>query len=83
MKDLTATNAARRFSEVLDAVEHKRESFVVTRNGKAVARITPAEKGNGAEVKRILLEHPPDPNWAREIQELRSLLTLEDRDWDG
>jgi prevent-host-death family protein len=42
MRRLTATDAARRFSEVLDAVEMHGESFLVVRRGQAVARIEPA-----------------------------------------
>jgi len=42
MKELTAVEAKVRFGAVLDAVE-RGEEIVVTRNGKPVARITPAE----------------------------------------
>ena len=33
MKDISATEAGRHFSELLDAVEHRHESFVVVRRG--------------------------------------------------
>jgi len=41
MKELTAVDAKVKFGSVLDAVE-RGEEFVVTRNGKRVARIVPA-----------------------------------------
>jgi prevent-host-death family protein len=41
MKELTAVDAKVRFGAVLDAVE-RGEEIVVTRNGKRVARIVPA-----------------------------------------
>lgn len=41
MKELTAVDAKVRFGSVLDAVE-RGEEFIVTRNGKRVARIVPA-----------------------------------------
>lgn len=81
MKDLSATEAARRFSEVLDAVEHRHETFIVTRNGKPVARIAPASTANGKRVKEIFLAHTPDPEWAGELRELRAMLTPEERPW--
>ena len=47
MKQLSATDAARRFSDVLDSVESDGESFVVVRHGRAVATIGPAIAGTG------------------------------------
>ncbi len=78
MKEVTATEAARHFSEVLDAVEHRGESFMVIRKGRAVARIEPARTSTWGDVLELLREYPPDPDWAREIAETRALLT--DRD---
>lgn len=43
MKELTAVDAKVRFGAVLDAVE-RGEEIIVTRNGKAVARIVPASE---------------------------------------
>ncbi|MBY0563084.1 MAG: type II toxin-antitoxin system prevent-host-death family antitoxin [Hyphomonadaceae bacterium] len=43
MKELTAVEAKVKFGAVLDAVE-RGEEIVVTRNGKAVARIVPANE---------------------------------------
>jgi prevent-host-death family protein len=43
MKELTAVEAKVKFGAVLDAVE-RGEEIVVTRNGKVVARIDPANE---------------------------------------
>ena len=43
MKELTAVEAKVKFGAVLDAVE-RGEEIVVTRNGKVVARIVPANE---------------------------------------
>jgi len=83
VRRLTATEAARRFSEVLDAVERRSESFLVVRRGRAVARIEPARAANGKRVKEILRANPPDSRWAAELRELRGALTVEDRAWIG
>jgi prevent-host-death family protein len=80
MRYLNATEASRRFSELLDSVERDDESFVVVRHGRAVAMIGPPPKGNGKAVKEILQAHPPDPDWAKDIQEALDLLEPEDLD---
>jgi prevent-host-death family protein len=82
MLSVSATDAARRFSELLDAVERSGETFLVVRRGKAVARIGPARAANGKAVKELLRSTPPDPGWASELRELRSSLAVEDRRWN-
>ena len=83
MKRLTATEAARRFSEVLDEVENNREIFVVMRNGKVVAQLGPAVAASGRAVKELLRSSRPDKAWAGELAGLRSLLELEEPRWTG
>lgn len=80
VRSLTATEAARRFSEVLDAVD-RGETFVVVRRGRPVARIGPAAAARGATVKELLRSRPRDDEWASELRELRSMVDLEERDW--
>lgn len=83
MKEITATEAARNFSNVLDAVEHRNESFLVKRGGQPVARIGPATPSSGATLKKILVAFEPDPSWAKELEALRAQLKGEDRLWSG
>ncbi len=71
MRQLSATEAARRFSDVLDSVEGEGESFVVVRHGRAVATIGPANGGTGRALKAALRAHRPDGRWAGELRELR------------
>ena len=47
MKTVNATEVARNFSEVLDGVEHRHHTYVVTRGGKPIARIAPVPSANG------------------------------------
>jgi prevent-host-death family protein len=49
MKEMTASEASRNFSAVLDAAE-KGETVVVTRSGRRVALIAPAPRANGGAV---------------------------------
>jgi prevent-host-death family protein len=80
---VTATDAARRFSELLDAVENRGESFVVVRRGRAIARIAPATAGRGHAVKDVLRTAPQDPDWSEELRLVRSVARPEDRRWNG
>jgi antitoxin (DNA-binding transcriptional repressor) of toxin-antitoxin stability system len=82
MRRLTATEAARGFAEMLDAVERNGETFVVLRNGRPVARIGPTPAAHGAAVKEALRGGPPDGEWADELRALRSTLRVEERDWN-
>jgi antitoxin (DNA-binding transcriptional repressor) of toxin-antitoxin stability system len=71
MKQLSATDASRRFSELLDSVERSGESFVVMRHGRAVATIGPTQGGAGKALKDALRTNRPDGAWAGELRELR------------
>jgi prevent-host-death family protein len=60
MRRLSATEAARRFFDLLDAVERRGETFVVVRRGRAVASLGPAAGTDGRAVKANLREHAAD-----------------------
>ena len=81
MKTLTATEAARKFADLLDAIERGGESYVITRRGRPIAHVVPAAKGNGRAVRDLLARHRPDADWWREIKEMRALLTLDLDKW--
>jgi prevent-host-death family protein len=50
---MSASEAARRFSAVLDGAEHG-ETVVITRGGQRVAMIVPAPRANGRAVAEVL-----------------------------
>lgn len=85
MPQVSATDAARKFSDMLDAVEHRRQSFTITRNGREIARIQPVWQPNGRAVRELFAKREPDPDaddmW-KTIQETRALLTDEPHTWD-
>lgn len=76
---MSATEAARRFSDLLDAVEHRGDSFLISRKGRAVAVVSPARPRSGKALKRFLQKHPPDKAWAGELAEMREMLFVEER----
>lgn len=71
MKQLSATDAARRFSEVLDDVDRGGETYAVIRHGRAVATIGPASGGAEKALKEVLHANSPDDSWVDEVRELR------------
>jgi antitoxin (DNA-binding transcriptional repressor) of toxin-antitoxin stability system len=81
MRQVTATEAARRFSEMLDSVENGRESFVVMRRGRAVATVGPAIGATGRDLKDVLKRNRPDTAWASELRELRESIGSETDPW--
>ena len=79
MPEISATDAARNFADLLDAVEHRHEHYTVVRRGRVVAQISPMVGGRGADLKELLRGARRDSSWARELDELRSLLTIDER----
>lgn len=79
MPEVSATDAARNFSDLLDAVEHRGEHFTIVRRGKIVAQLDPVQAGKGTEVKALLQRHRRDPAFARDVTSARELLEIEYR----
>ena len=79
MSEITATDAARSFADLLDAVEHRGERFTIVRRGKAIASLEPLNEGRGAEVKALLRRHRPDSQWSRDLAAIRSVVEIEER----
>jgi antitoxin (DNA-binding transcriptional repressor) of toxin-antitoxin stability system len=76
---VSATDVARNFSDILDAVEHRGEHFTIVRRGKVVAQLEPISTGKGADVKALLRRHRRDPGFAADIASVRELLEIEAR----
>jgi prevent-host-death family protein len=59
---ITATRAVREFSELLNEIRYRSQSYIVERNGKPIARLVPAsdlEEGSKLkDLKRILSSLP-------------------------
>ena len=79
MTEVSATDAARNFSDILDAVEHRGELFTIVRRGKVIAQLAPVSTGSGRDVKAMLRRHRPDLNFARDVAAVRELLEIETR----
>jgi prevent-host-death family protein len=79
MTEISATDAARNFAELLDAVEHRGERITIVRRGRAVAQIEPVAKGLGLDVKSALKRHPVDTQWLESLREIREVVVAEER----
>jgi prevent-host-death family protein len=79
MPEISATEASRRFADLLDGVEHRGERYTIVRRGRVVAQLEPAAVVDGARVKALLARHPIDAAWADEVADLRGQLSPEDR----
>jgi prevent-host-death family protein len=79
MTEVSATDAARNFADLLDAVEHRGERITIVRRGRAVAQIEPVVSGRGDDVKSMLRRHRSDPSWRSELASVRDLVTVQVR----
>ena len=70
---VTATEAARKFSEILNRVAYKGETFVVERSGRPVCEISPPETEGVStkELVEILRSGPhPDKGYLKTLEKL-------------
>ena len=75
MRTISATEASRKFSDLLDAIE-RGESVTVTRGNRPVAEIRPARRRTGRDLQAALAEiSPPDDRFEREIADALAYVT--------
>lgn len=79
MSEISATDAARNFADLLDAIEHRGEHFTIVRRGKAIAHLEPVSSGRGSDVKRMLSDHPVDSSWSDDLAAVREIVELQHR----
>lgn len=80
MRTLTATEASRKFSDLLDAIE-RGETITITRGNHPVAEIGPARRRTGADLRAALADiPPPDDRFTDDITDALALVTTEERD---
>jgi PHD/YefM family antitoxin component YafN of YafNO toxin-antitoxin module len=80
MRTMTATQASRGFSAMLDLVEHDKEEIYIERDGRPVAKIEPVPLFSGAGLRRALegFEGSGNDSLERELDQMRTLLTWDD-----
>ena len=81
MTTITARDASRGFSALLDRVEHDGEEYTVERDGRVVARIVPATARTVAGfLARRAGRLPLDDDFAAEATSANPLLTVDTAD---
>ena len=55
MKQIQSSTAKAQFAELLDEVE-RGETIVITRHGRPIAHIVPAESARAAEVRQVIAD---------------------------
>jgi prevent-host-death family protein len=83
MKTMTATEASRRFSDLLDAIE-RGETITITRGNRPVAEVGPPRRRSGADLRAALANiPPPDDRFADDVAAAVAMLTHEEGGaWD-
>jgi prevent-host-death family protein len=73
---VSATEAARNLSDLLNRVRYRGERFTVVRGGEEVAEIVPAKRGSGVtlrDLRRALAALPaPDDDFAADLERIRA-----------
>ena len=68
---ISATEAARNFSDLLSRVSYQRESFVITRGGDEVGLLSPPEPRRRSTVRELLGNlrriEPRDPDFGSDL----------------
>jgi prevent-host-death family protein len=89
MTKITATEATRNFSDMINRVHYRGETFEVTRGGEVVAQIVPAsaKRMTVAEVNELWAKGPRlDPEdaaqWERDQAEIRASAPTAPYKWD-
>jgi antitoxin (DNA-binding transcriptional repressor) of toxin-antitoxin stability system len=86
-RTISATEAAREFSRVLDDLEHHHETvYYIERHGRPVARLE-ADTGRRSkwrDVRAALLSAPrPDPEFAADLAEIRATQSMTPDPWEA
>ena len=77
MRTMTATEASRHFSDLLDAVA-RGETVTIVRGNNPVAEIGPARRRTGTDLRAALTgTTPPDDAFVNSIAEAMSMVTSE------
>jgi antitoxin (DNA-binding transcriptional repressor) of toxin-antitoxin stability system len=90
LRTITATEASRSFSNILNKVNYQGESYQIKRGKEIIAKIIPVGRKQTLKIKALneLFKHLPQLNeedkndFASDIQTIRSQMEIEDNTWD-
>ena len=75
-RNVTATEAARNFSELLNRVRYERETFVILRGGEAIGQLGPIELRVGITFRDLIAAlnriEKPDEQFADDLEKIQA-----------
>ena len=85
---ITATEAARRFSDLLNRVRYRGETFRIVRSGEEVAQLTAASPRSETSlrtlVSKLQAERTNDPEFADDLERIQAEQpSLDEGLWDS
>jgi len=81
---ISTTEAARHLGEVLARVKHAKESFLLTKSAKPLARLVPVSSrlgAKGADLMLALASLPADPDFADDLERVNRMDLIPDNPW--
>jgi|SRR5215470_6089544 len=80
VRTISATEASRKFSDLLDAIEQG-ATVTITRGNRPVAEIRPARRRTGRDLRVALAQiSPPDERFETDIAEALAYVTADEND---
>lgn len=69
---ISATEAAREFSDIINRVRYRGDEFIVERGGEPVCRISPVAPTHAtlADLIEVLKKFPPDEEFADDLEDI-------------
>ncbi len=85
---ITATEAARRFSDLLNRVRYRGETFRIVRSGEEVAQLTAAPQRSGTSLRDLLTKlqakRTGEPEFADDLERIQAEQPIVDEGhWDS
>lgn len=83
--EITSTEAVRNFGDCLARIKHRGDSFVITRNRRAVAELSPISASSDGRLSDLLASWRPDtddPGFADDLEAANSREMPERTPWD-
>ena len=85
-QEITSTEAVRNFGDCLARIKYKGDTFVITRNNKPVAELSPVRHlpmGTLRELLQMWKPDPDDPTFVADLQRANSTDLPEPNRWDS
>jgi antitoxin (DNA-binding transcriptional repressor) of toxin-antitoxin stability system len=82
--EISTTKAARNFGDCLARIRHTGDVFVLTKNHRPVAELSPVVGARNTRLERlwrVMREMPVDPDFARDLERVNASDTVANNPW--